>query len=72
MTITHTVKSGDNLWLIATDHLLNEIGSDPGTATVTAYWRRLVEANRTTLRSGDANLIYPGEIITLPPLVVSK
>ncbi len=68
----HTVQCGDNLWQIATGHLTDEIGFGPETATVTAYWRRLVAANVTTLRSGDANLIYPGEIIALPPLQVDK
>ncbi|MEA2000571.1 MAG: LysM domain-containing protein [Actinomycetota bacterium] len=72
MATTHTVQSGDNLWQIATGHLLAQAGTDPGTTTVTTYWRRLVAANRTTLRSGDTNLIYPGEIITLPPLEVSE
>jgi prophage tail gpP-like protein len=29
-------------------------------------WRRIWEANQTVLKSGDPNLIYPGEIITIP------
>jgi len=29
---------------------------------------RVVELNRTRLRSGNPNLVYPGEVVELPPL----
>lgn len=61
---THIVEEGDHLWKIAASRVTGE--------AVDAYWRRLVEANRTTLRSGDPNLIYPGEVIALPPLEVNQ
>ncbi len=60
----HTVVPGDNLWTIAAAHL-HAHGSSSDVAT---YWRQVIAANRATLRSGDPNLIFPGEIVTLPPL----
>ena len=35
---------------------------------VAPYWLRVVELNRHRLRSGNANLVYPGEVVELPPL----
>ena len=35
-------------------------------ADVARYWQRVIAANRTTLRSGDPSLIFPGEVVTLP------
>lgn len=31
-------------------------------------WREIYNANQTTLRSGDPNLIFPGEVITIPKI----
>jgi hypothetical protein len=39
---------------------------------VTRYWLRVVEANRPNLRSGDPDLIYPGEIVILPPIEMEE
>ena len=57
----YTVQPGDNLWSIAESHV-------SAADEVAAYWRELVELNRPTLRSGDANLIYPGEAVALPEI----
>jgi len=35
-------------------------------------WRLIWKANSTTLRSNDPNLIYPGEIINIPPSTLEK
>ena len=62
---------GDNLWRIARDHLSRQRSGGSGRPTnneVAAYWIKLVEANRDRLRSGDPDLIYPGERVTLPPV----
>ncbi len=66
-----TWPSGDNLWTIARDHLAKAPSGGSGEPTnreVAEYWAKVVEANRDRLASGDPDLIYPGEEITLPPV----
>jgi uncharacterized membrane protein YgcG len=66
----HPVARGDNLWAIARDHLSRLRSGGSGAPTnheVAEYWHKLIEANRDRLRSGDPDLIYPGEEIILPP-----
>jgi hypothetical protein len=58
---THVVVAGDNLWTIAAARLGTHRAAD-----IAPYWRRVVERNRPTLRSGDPNLIHPGELVALP------
>ena len=41
--------------------------ADLSPADVAAYWLRVVELNRHRLRSGNPNLVYPGEVVELPP-----
>ena len=65
---THVVMEGDNLWTIAAAHLSSLAESPVGNDRIGNYWRTVIEENRATLRSGDPNLIYPGEMITLPPI----
>lgn len=64
----YVVMAGDNLWVIAERRVTAVLDSDTSSAAVAGYWRRLIAENRQTLRSGDPNLIYPGEIVTLPPV----
>jgi hypothetical protein len=67
----HDVAEGETLWTIARDKLAEASGGgsgEPTDAAVTEYWAKVVEANRDRLRSGDPDLIYPGEEITLPPV----
>jgi hypothetical protein len=54
------VRPGDSFWRIAA--LQVPAGRDP-----VRYWVDLVRANRLTIRSGDPDLIHPGETVTLPP-----
>lgn len=64
-----TVVRGDSLWSIAA-RVLAEARHVPvgrlAPAEVAGYWVAVVEANRATLRSGDPDLIHPGETIRLP------
>lgn len=62
------VAPGDNLWLIARASLTRAFGRRPHDTDVARYWHALIAQNRSTLRSGDPSLIFPGEIVTLPPV----
>jgi nucleoid-associated protein YgaU len=62
----HLVVSGDNLWRIAAVELARRWGAPPDDHAIARYWRAVVDANRATLRSGDPNLIHPGELVVLP------
>lgn len=62
----HVVAPGENLWVIARGHLLADGQPAPRDVEVHAYWTRLIHDNLSTLRSGDANLIHPGERLVLP------
>jgi hypothetical protein len=66
-TRVHIVVPGDNLWLIARAEMSRASGTDqPTDAQIAPYWRRVIAANRTTLRSGNPSLIFPGEVVALP------
>lgn len=51
---TYTVKSGDCLWNIAKQYYQNG-----------AEYQKIYEANKETI-GGNPNLIYPGQVLTLP------
>lgn len=66
---TYVVVAGDNLWTIAANRVsldldvpLNEVR----VRDIHPYWLRLIDANRAHLRSGDPDLIHPGESLVLP------
>ncbi len=61
------VAPGDNLWSISARHLSSR-SSDPSPRDIASYWVKVVETNRATLRSGNPDLIYPGEVVALPPV----
>ena len=66
---THRVQPGEHLWGIAGAHLAAGSARDPDDlrpADIAPYWRRLVDANTGRLRSGDPDLIHPGEDLALP------
>jgi len=67
-TTERTVRSGDHLWSIAEDHMRAVLSRTPSDGELATYWAHLVDVNRGRLRSGDPNLIFPGEIVTCPPL----
>jgi nucleoid-associated protein YgaU len=65
---TVVVERGDNLWEIAAAHLTATFGRHPTDPELAPYWRIVVEHNRSRLRSGNPDLIYPGEVVELPPV----
>lgn len=69
---TRVVLRGDTLWSIAAEHLAAGTGTPPTDAEVAAYWVTLIDENRPTLASGDPDLIFPGEVVRLPPLPVGR
>lgn len=66
-----TVSRGDSLWRIAEDHIETVVGEGLSSRQISQYWRSLIELNVGRLRSGDPDLIYPGEVIALPEIAVS-
>ncbi len=64
---THEVVSGENLWSIARDQLAQTAEGSPSDGEIAAYWIELIAANHPDLASGDPDLIYPGEVLVLPP-----
>jgi hypothetical protein len=62
----HIVQWGDNLWTIAAGHLA-DTGVTRSDGQIAPYWRELVQDNRAGLRSGNPDLIFPGESVALPP-----
>ncbi len=67
----HIVGTGESLWSIAKTQLAENTGTIPTNAEIGPYWARLVEQNRGSLSSGNANLIYPGETIQIPAILGS-
>lgn len=59
----HVVQPGDNLWSIAATHVHEHAKAGIRVGT---YWHAVIAANRPHIRSGNPNLIYPGETILLP------
>lgn len=62
----YRVAAGDHMWNIARRLLTLSMPAPPATGQIASYWVDLVEANRETIRSGDPDLIYPGETLFLP------
>ena len=65
--LTWHVQPGEHLWSIAGDHLTFVSGKPPTRSEHRHYWVHLVDAARPVIRSGNPDLIYPGEHIPLPP-----
>lgn len=67
---TVTVAEGDHLWGIAARALAAARGVPADAlapADLARYWAATVAVNRATVRSGDPDLIHPGELIRIPP-----
>lgn len=62
------VVRGDHLWKISARHLDGVLGRPPANREIVPYWREVIAGNADRLRSGDPDLIYPGELVLLPPV----
>jgi nucleoid-associated protein YgaU len=60
------VTEGDHLWALAERRVSSTLGRPAADHEVAPYWRQVVSSN-PEIRSGDPDLIYPGEVIVLPP-----
>jgi hypothetical protein len=60
------VEPGDSFWSIAESVVGDRLGHPPSDAETDPYWRRLVDANRDRIVSGDADVITPGQRFVLP------
>lgn len=66
----HEIAAGEHLWGIAAEALAAHRGVAPDELAdreIATHWREVVEANDGRLRSGDPDLVYPGEQLRLPP-----
>lgn len=61
------VVPGDSFWSIAEHALRDANPSSPNEAEIARYWRRVIDENRATLVDpGTPDLIYAGQVFTLP------
>ncbi|MGF1616183.1 MAG: LysM peptidoglycan-binding domain-containing protein [Acidimicrobiia bacterium] len=63
---TVVVVRGDHLWKISKATLGGQLQREPRNEEVHPYWLETIEINLDSLRSGDPDLIYPGEELVLP------
>lgn len=66
------VAEGDHLWKISKRHLETRLQRLPADSEISPYWRDVIEKNVDDLRSGDPDLIYPGEVIEMPETRLSE
>ena len=67
-----TVAPGDSFWSIASDRLAEATGRPVGDRDIVSYWKQLVDVNRGNLVvPGDVDLIFPGQVLVLPPVTAA-
>jgi hypothetical protein len=60
------VRAGDHMWALAERRLGILRGRSVSDSEIAPYWLEVVAANLATIRSGDPDLIFPGEVLVLP------
>jgi nucleoid-associated protein YgaU len=60
------VRPGDHMWALAERKLTLVLGREVSDTEIAPYWLKLVGTNLSRIRSGDPDLIFPGEILLLP------
>jgi nucleoid-associated protein YgaU len=66
---TVIVEKGDHMWKISERELADALRREPGNDEIHPYWVETIAINRDTIRSGNPDLIYPGEELMLPDVV---
>lgn len=61
------VTEGDHLWSLAERRVSSVLGRPAADHEIAPYWREVISSN-PEIRSGNPDVIYPGEVIVLPPL----
>ncbi|MGI8516922.1 MAG: LysM peptidoglycan-binding domain-containing protein [Acidimicrobiia bacterium] len=61
-----TVQRGDSMWLLAERRLRELRDHNVTDADIAPYWLAVIAANTGRIRSGDPDLIFPGELLLLP------
>ena len=64
--VMYTVQPGDNMWTITAAYLTEVLGQCPSNAQISEVWRAAMDLNRDSIRSRNVDLIFPGELLTLP------
>ncbi len=64
----YTVQPRDNMWTITATYLAEELDRRPTNAEISEIWHLVMDLNRASIRSGNVDLIYPGEQLVLPPV----
>jgi nucleoid-associated protein YgaU len=59
------VVPGDHLWALADAELAAGAAVPPTGVAVDDYWMRVIRANP---QLGDPDLLFPGEVVVLPPV----
>lgn len=68
-----SVRPGESFWSIAAAALASVNGTAPPAYEVARYWLEVVASNLSRLPPPhDPNLIYPGQVLRLPPLDGSR
>jgi hypothetical protein len=62
------VQLGDHMWALAEQRLALVRGRDVSDTEIAPYWLKVVGINLSRIRSGDPDLIFPGEILLLPAI----
>jgi hypothetical protein len=60
------VRLGDDMWKLAKQRLSAVRGREVSDTELAPYWLKVVATNLATIKSGDPDLIFPGEILLLP------
>ena len=62
------VRPGDHMWALAEQRLSAVRGRAVTDSEVAPYWLQVVANNVSSIRSGDPDLIFPGEVLVLPAI----